>query len=163
MYSEDAPRFSVSNETCSTVSSAWEIPSFVLALWRTTSGNPIWTEKKQKIKTELYCCIAGIELVLRMILDFLRNSIKQCFWFGLEIKVKDVKNKWRYLASPTLRRISGPRPRIISGKACAFFPYVASHTDSRKVKIQNCNRIFLSTPQLFNRRKWNFTMSVVGF
>lgn len=162
MYSEDALHFSVSNETCSTVSSTWEIPRFVLALWRTTSGNPIWTGKKQKIITELDCCIAGIKLVLRMILDLLRNSIKQCFWFGLEIKVK-VKNKWCYLASPTLRRISDPRPRIISGKACAFFPYVASHTDSRKVKIQNCNGIFMSTPQLFNRKKWNFTMSVVGF
>lgn len=58
-----------------------------------TVQNNIWKSYLNGEKKIWIVFFTGIKLVLRMLLDFWRYSSKQCFWFGHEIKVKDVKNR----------------------------------------------------------------------
>lgn len=63
-----------------------------------TVENNIWKsylngEKKSKDLKSWIVFLTGIKLVLRMIWVFWRCSTKQCFCFGLEIKVKDIKKQ----------------------------------------------------------------------
>lgn len=123
---------------CSTVSSAWKRRNS--GICPGTVEKDIWKshlngQKNLKMKTEVHCFSHRDLISLQDDVSFLIKFNQTMFpiWFGIEIKF-DVKNKWCYSSSPTLRRISDPQSWII--KACAFLS-VPLHTDSRKVKTQN--------------------------